>query len=277
MRSAADSTPVRAKCSAISSARFYYDDNIIQFMKILVSFKSVPDPNEATLAGAAASAAKSVINPFDEIAIEEALRIRERGDAVEIVAVTIGAPAVEEQVRAALAMGVDRAIRIDDSRALDPYAVARILRALVEKEMPQVVIMGKQAVDDDSNQVGQMLAALLGSPQATFVSKVEFLDNKTRARCTRETDAGLEVVAIDLPAVITTDLRLNQPRYVSLPGLIKARRRPIETLTCNELRVEVRPLTTVLSIANPPKRAAGTRVDSVEELIAKLKQEAKVL
>jgi len=246
-------------------------------MKILVPFKSVPDPNEAILAGAAASAAKSVINPFDEIAIEEALRIRERGDAVEIVAVTIGAPAVEEQIRAALAMGVDRAIRIDDSRALDPYAVARILRALVEKEMPQIVIMGKQAVDDDSNQVGQMLAGLLGWPQATFVSKVEFLDNKTRARCTRETDAGLEVIAIALPAVITTDLRLNQPRYVSLPGLIKARRRPIETLTCNELRVEVRPLTTVLSIANPPKRAAGTRVDSVEELIAKLRQEAKVL
>ena len=142
-------------------------------MKIVVPFKSVADPNDATVAGAAASAPKSLINPFDEIAIEEALRIRERGDAAEIVGVTIGAPPVDEQIRAALAMGVDRAIRIDDSRALDPYAVARILRALIEKETPHVVIMGKQAVDDDSNQVGQMLAALLHWPQATFVSKIE--------------------------------------------------------------------------------------------------------
>ncbi len=246
-------------------------------MKILVPFKSVPDPNDAAVARAAASMARSVINPFDEIAIEETLRIRERGDAAEVVAATIGAPAVDEQIRAALAMGVDRAIRIDDSRALDPYAVARILHALIKREMPHVVIMGKQAVDDDSNQVGQMLAALLGWPQATFVSEIEFLDNKTRAGCTRETDGGLEVIAIKLPAIITTDLRLNEPRYVSLPGLMKARRRPIEILTCDELRVAVRPLTTVVSIASPPKRAAGTRVDSVEELIAKLRQEAKVL
>ena len=241
--------------------------------KILVPFKSVPDPS----AGAAASTSKLVINPFDEIAIEEALRIRERGEATEIVGVTIGASAVDEQIRAALAMGIDRAIRIDDSRALDPYAVARILRALVEKEAPQVVIMGKQAVDDDSNQVGQMLAGLLGWPQATFVSKIEFLDNRTRVRCTRETDGGLEVIAIDLPAIITTDLRLNEPRYVSLPGLMKARRKPIEVLTCEQLRVTVRPLTTTISTSSPTKRAAGTRVASVEELMAKLKQEAKVL
>ena len=246
-------------------------------MKILVPFKSVPDPGGTTVPGAAVSAPKAVINPFDEIAIEEALRIRERGEATEIVGVAIGGPATDEQIRFALAMGIDRAIRIDDSRALDTYAVARILRALVEKETPDVVIMGKQAVDDDSNQVGQMLAALLAWPQATFVSKIEFLDNKTRARCTRETDAGLEVVAINLPAIVTTDLRLNEPRYVSLPGLMKARRKPIEILTCDQLRVTVRPLTTVLSIANPPKRAAGTRVDSVEELIARLRQEAKVL
>src|SRR5256885_4643803 len=246
-------------------------------MKILVSFKSVPDPNDVTFADAATSAPKLVINPFDEIAIEEALRIRERGTAREIVGVTIGSAAVEEQIRAALAMGVDRAIRIEDSRALDPYAVARILRALVEKEAPQVVIMGKQAVDDDSNQVGQMLAGLLGWPQATFVSKIEFLDNKTRARCARETDGGLEVVAIKLPAIITTDLRLNEPRYVSLPGLMKARRKPIEILTCDQLRVTVRPLTTVLSTTRPPNRATGTRVESVEELVVKLRQEAKVL
>ena len=246
-------------------------------MKILVSFKSVPDPNDVTVAGAAVSAPKSVINPFDEIAIEEALRIRERGEAMEIVGATIGAPAVDEQIRAALAMGVDRAIRIDDSRALDPYAVARILFAVVNKEAPHVVIMGKQAVDDDSNQVGQMLAGLLDWPQATFVSKIEFLENKSRVRCTRETDAGLEVVEVNLPAIITTDLRLNEPRYVSLPGLMRARRKTIEVLTCDQLRVTVRPLTTVLSIARPPKRAAGTRVESVEELITKLKQEAKVL
>jgi electron transfer flavoprotein beta subunit len=246
-------------------------------MKILVPFKSVSDPNDVTVAGAVTSTPKSVINPFDEIAIEEALRIRERGEATEIVGATIGAPAIDEQIRAALAMGVDRAIRIDDSRALDPYAIARILRALVEREAPHVVIMGKQAVDDDSNQVGQMLAGLLDWPQATFVSKIEFLDNKTRARCTRETDAGLEVLAIKLPAIVTTDLRLNEPRYVSLPGLMKARRKPIEVLTCEQLGVTVRPLTTVVSTARPPTRAAGTRVDSVEELIAKLRQEAKVL
>ncbi len=245
-------------------------------MKVLVSFKSVPDANNVAVAGAAVVTPKSVINPFDEIAIEEALRIRERGEATEIVGVTIGVPAVDEQIRAALAMGVDRAIRIDDSRALDPYAVARILGAVVKREAPHVVIMGKQAVDDDSNQVGQMLAGLLGWPQATFVSKVEFLYDKRRTRCTRETDAGLEVVEVDLPAIITADLRLNEPRYVSLPGLIKARRKPIEVLTCDQLGVTVRPLTTVLSIARPPKRAAGTRVESVEELITKLK-EAKVL
>jgi len=246
-------------------------------MKILVPFKSVPDPNGASVTGAAASTPKSVINPFDEIAIEEALRIRERGDAAEIVGITIGTPAVDEQIRAALAMGVDRAIRVDDSRALDPYAVARILRALIDREAPQVVIMGKQAVDDDSNQVGQMLAGLLGWPQATFVSKIVFLDDKTHARCTRETDAGLEVVEIKLPAIITTDLRLNEPRYVSLPGLMKARRKPIEILTCDHLRVTVRPLTTVLSTTRPPNRATGTRVESVEELVVKLRQEAKVL
>ena len=244
-------------------------------MKILVCFKSVPDPNAA--AGGVRTATKWVINPFDEIAIEEALRIRERGEATEIVGASIGAPAVDEQIRAALAMGIDRAIRVDDSRTLDPYAVARILRQVVEKEAPHMVLMGKQAVDDDSNQVGQMLAGLLAWPQATFVSKIEFLDNNTRARCTRETDAGLEVIAVQLPAIVTTDLRLNDPRYVSLPGLMKARRKPIEVLTGQQLGADVRPLTVLLSTAHPPRRTAGIRVDSVEDLIARLKQEAKVL
>jgi electron transfer flavoprotein beta subunit len=246
-------------------------------MKILVPFKSVPDPKDASVTGAAGSTPKFVINPFDEIAIEEALRIRERGDATEIVGATIGTPAVEEQIRAALSMGIDRAIRVDDSRELDPYAVARILRALVDRETPHVVIMGKQAVDDDSNQVGQMLAGLLGWPQATFVSKIEFVDDKKAARCTRETDAGLEVIEINLPAIVTTDLRLNEPRYVSLPGLMKARRKPIELLSCDQLGVTVQPLTTVLATTRPPKRAAGVRVESVDELVAKLRQEAKVL
>ena len=246
-------------------------------MKILVPFKSVPDPYEAAAPGGSGATAKSVINPFDEIAIEEALRIRERGEATEIVGLTIGPAAVDEQVRAALAMGVDRAIRVDDARALDPYAVARILRVLVEEEGPQVVLMGKQAVDDDSNQTGQMLAGLLGWPQATFISKVEFLENKTRARCTRETDAGLEVIEVSLPAVMTADLRLNEPRYVSLPGLMKARKKPIDVRTCEQLGVKVQPLTTVISTARPPKRCAGMRVESVEELVLKLKEEAKVL
>ena len=246
-------------------------------MKILVPFKSVPDPYEAAAPGGSGATAKSVINPFDEIAIEEALRIRERGEATEIVGLTIGPAAVDEQVRAALAMGVDRAIRVDDARALDPYTVARILRVLVEEEGPQVVLMGKQAVDDDSNQTGQMLAGLLGWPQATFISKVEFLENKTRARCTRETDAGLEVIEVSLPAVMTADLRLNEPRYVSLPGLMKARKKPIDVRTCEQLGVKVQPLTTVISTARPPKRCAGMRVESVEELVLKLKEEAKVL
>jgi electron transfer flavoprotein beta subunit len=244
-------------------------------MKILVSFKSVADPYEA--AAGSTPTAKSVVNPFDEIAIEEALRIRERGEASEVVGLTIGPAQVDEQVRAALAMGVDRAIRIDDGRSLDPYAVARILRAVIEKEAPHLMLMGKQAVDDDSNQVGQMLAGLLGWPQATFVSKIELLDNRTRARCTRETDAGLEVIDVNLPAIITADLRLNEPRYVSLPGLIKARKKPIEVQTCQQLGVTVEPLTRVISTARPARRSAGTRVESVEELVIKLKEEAKVL
>jgi electron transfer flavoprotein beta subunit len=246
-------------------------------MKILVSFKSVPDPYEAAAPGNLGTASKSVINPFDEIAIEEALQIRERGEATEIVGLTIGPSAVDEQVRSAMAMGIDRAIRIDEPRPIDPYSVARILRVVIEKEMPQIVLMGKQAVDDDSNQVGQMLAGLLSWPQATFVSKIELLDNRTRARCTRETDAGLEVIEVTLPAVITADLRLNEPRYVSLPGLMKARKKPIEVQTSEELKVAVQPMTSLVATARPPKRVAGTRVESVEELVTRLKEEAKVL
>lgn len=245
-------------------------------MKILVPFKRVQDTASVATLGTG-DGAQWVINPFDELAIEEALQIKERGEANEITAVTIATDAAEEQIRSALAMGVDRAIRVDDARTLDPYAVARILAALVHREGSDLVIMGKQAVDDDANQVGQMLAGLLSWPQATFISQVDFLSGSKQARCTRETDRGLEVITVNLPAVFTTDLRLNEPRYVSLPGLMKARRRPIEVLTCEELNVSVRPRTTVLSVTPAPRRGGGIRVESVEDLVGRLRQQDKVL
>ncbi|MGE3309831.1 MAG: electron transfer flavoprotein subunit beta/FixA family protein [Limisphaerales bacterium] len=240
-------------------------------MKILVPFKRVPDPAAGT------GGAQFIVNPFDEIAIEEALRIRERDEAAEVVGVTIGPAPADEQVRTALAMGIDRAIRIDDGRALDPYAVSRILRAVVQREAPGLVLMGKQAIDDDANQTGQMLAGLLRWPQATFVSKVEFIPGGKSARCVRETDRGLETVEIDLPAVITADLRLNEPRYVSLPGLMKARKRPIELLALADLGVDVAPRATVLSVQPAPKRSGGVRVESVEDLVDRLRQVEKIL
>jgi len=246
-------------------------------MKILATFKSVPDPDSITSAGVPAADARWIINPFDSIAIEEALRIKERGESSEVVCVTIGPARVEDQARTAFAMGADRVMRVDDDRALDPYAVSRLLKAVVEREQPNLVLMGKQAVDDDCNQAGQMLAGLLDWPQATFVSRIEFRDGRQRANCTRETDAGLEVISVRLPAVITVDLRLNEPRYVSLPGLIKARGKQIETLSADQLGMDVRPLTTLLEISPPPKRRPGTRLESVAELVAKLHEEAKVL
>ena len=245
-------------------------------MKILVAFKAVSDPDGWT-PGVPASDATRIINPFDAIAIEEALRFRERGDASSVVAVTIGPARVEEQVRAALAMGVDRAVRIDDDRTIDPYVVSRLLEAIVDREQPTFVLMGKQAIDDDSSQTGQMLAGLLGWPQATFTSKIELDENSSRAACTRETDAGLEVVSVRLPAVITTDLRLNEPRYVSLTGLIRARRKAIECLTCDDLGIDAQPMTRLLSTEPLAARPPGTMVDSVEQLMSKLRDEANVL
>jgi electron transfer flavoprotein beta subunit len=239
-------------------------------MRILACFKSVPEDG-------AADANTRVINPFDAIAIEEALRLRERSEATEILAVTIGASPVEEQCRAALAMGVDRCLRVDDARQLDPYAIARILQAVVRRESPRLVLMGKQAVDDDCGQTGQILAGLLGWPQATFVSKVAVSGDRERLECTRETDSGLEVIEVRLPAVVTSDLRLNEPRYVSLPGLIKARKKPIEIVTCEQLGVSVQPRTTTLNTSVPAQRPPGTRVQSVEELVRKLRDEAKVI
>lgn len=245
-------------------------------MKILVCFKRVADPASAASAGPSESD-QWIINPFDEIAIEEALRIRERGEAGEVLGVTIGTSAAEEQIRSALAMGVDRAIRVDDDRLLDPYAVARILRLVVQRENPDLVIMGKQAVDDDANQVGQMLAGLLDWPQATFVSKIEFENDGRQARCERETDRGVEVLEVNLPAVLTSDLRLNEPRYVSLPGLMKARRKPIEVLTCAQLGAEVQPRTIVMATRPAPRRSAGIRLESVAELIVRLRENEKLV
>lgn len=242
-------------------------------MKILTCLKSVADP----AGSASTSSSGKIVNPFDEIGVEEALRLKEKGIATEVIAVTIGPAAVEEQLRSALAMGADRAIRVEDARQLDPYAVSRILKAIVLREKPSVVLMGKQAIDDDSNQAGQMLAGLLGWPQATFVSKLEMIESNARIRCTRETDAGLEVINVKLPAVITVDLRLNEPRYVSLPGLMKARRKPIEVLTLDSLGLDVRPRTMQVSTAAPAARPAGCKVGSVEELLSKLKDEAKVI
>jgi len=238
----------------------------------MVTFKRVPDSASAGLPGET----QWIINPFDAIAIEEACRMRERGEASEVVGVSIGVAASEEQARAALAMGIDRAIRVDDSRELDPFAVACLLRAVVHREKPDLVLMGKQAVDDDSNQVGQMLAGRLGWAQATFVSKIAFQD-KSLIHCVRETDRGLETVAIRLPAVITADLRLNEPRYVSLPGLIKARRKPLEVLSLADLGAPIEPRTTVRRTVPPPKRPAGTRVTSLEELLAALRGREGVL
>jgi electron transfer flavoprotein beta subunit len=244
-------------------------------LKVLVTFKRVPDV--ASGSASAGAGETSVINPFDEIAIEEALRIKERGEADQVVGVTIGAAAADEQIRSALAMGLDRAIRVDDARELDPYAVAHLLAGVVRREKPNLVVMGKQAVDDDASQVGQMLAALLNWPQATFVSKVELLEAGTKARCTRETDRGLEVITVNLPAVVTADLRLNEPRYVSLPGLMKARRQPIEVLTCDQIGVSIKPRTTILSRVPAARRTAGVRVESVEQLVSRLREYEKVL
>ena len=251
-------------------------------MKLLAPIKRVPAPETrirvlpdgtVDLDGAA-----FVINPFDEIALEEALRLREQHDVEEIIAVAIGAAAVTEQIRTALAMGADRAVHVEyDDDDLDSYLVARLLRAVVEREAPDLVLMGKQAIDDDSNQAGQMLAGLLGWPQATFVSRVVMLDDGARAECTRETDAGLEVIRVRLPAVLTTDLRLNEPRYVALPAILRARSKKVSTLTPADLGVTARPRTRIVSLENPPTRPAGIRVGSVAELVARLRDEAKVL
>jgi len=218
---------------------------------------------------------KMSMNPFDEIAVEEAVRLKEKGVVTEVIAVSCGVSQCQETLRTAMAIGADRGILVETDVELQPLAVAKLLQALVAKEQPQLVILGKQAIDDDCNQTGQMLAALSGLPQATFASKVEVADGK--ATVTREVDGGLETLSIQLPAVVTTDLRLNEPRYVTLPNIMKAKKKTLDVVKPEELGVDVAPRIRTLKVSEPPKRSAGIKVPDVATLVAKLKNEAKVI
>ena len=249
-------------------------------MKLLVSVKRVVDYNvkvrvKSDGSGVETANVKMSMNPFDEIAVEEAVRLKERGIASEIVAVSVGPAQAQEQIRTALAMGADRGILVEQEGAVEPLAVAKILKALAEREQPGLIVLGKQAIDDDMNATGQMLAALLGWGQGTFASKVEVADGV--ARVTREIDGGLETVSLKLPAVVTTDLRLNEPRYASLPNIMKARKKPIETVKPSDLGVDASPRLTVVKVEEPAKRQAGVKVGTVAELVDKLRNEAKVI
>ena len=249
-------------------------------MKILVPVKRVVDFNvkvrvKADGSGVETANVKMSMNPFDEIAVEEALRLKEAGTATEVVAVSCGVQACQETLRTALALGADRAILVETDVELQPLAVAKLLRAIAQKENPQLVILGKQAIDDDCNQTGQMLAALLGWPQATFASKLKIAGDK--AEVTREVDGGLETIAIKLPAVVTTDLRLNEPRYVTLPNIMKAKKKPLEVLKPDALGVDVAPRLKTLKVEEPPKRKAGVKVPDAKTLVGKLRGEAKVI
>ena len=249
-------------------------------MKVLVPVKRVIDYNvkprvKADGSGVDLANVKMSMNPFDEIAVEEAIRLKEAGLATEIIAVSCGVTACQETLRIALALGADRAILVESDAELQPLAVAKILKALCDRESPQIVICGKQAIDDDANQTGQMLAALLGWGQATFASKVVIADGK--ATVTREIDGGLESLKVALPAVITTDLRLNEPRYATLPNIMKAKKKPLETVKPADLGVDVAPRLTTLKVVEPPKRQAGEQVADVQQLVAKLRGEAKVI
>ncbi|EKS9796341.1 MULTISPECIES: electron transfer flavoprotein subunit beta/FixA family protein [Burkholderia] len=249
-------------------------------MKILVPVKRVVDYNvkvrvKSDNTGVDIANVKMSMNPFDEIAVEEAVRLKEAGVATEVIAVSVGVAQAQETLRTALAIGADRAILVESNDGVEPLGVAKILKALVDKEQPQLVILGKQAIDDDSNQTGQMLAALAGLPQATFASKVTVADDK--ATVAREVDGGAETLSLSLPAVITTDLRLNEPRYVTLPNIMKAKKKPLETVKPEDLGVDVTPRLKTLKVVEPPKRAAGVKVPDVKTLVEKLKTEAKVL
>lgn len=251
-------------------------------MKVLVTVKRVPDP-ETTIrvksdgSGIETENIKYVINPFDEIALEEALRIKEKLGSGEVVLVSIGDSVVTEQLRTGLAMGADRAILVGCDQDLDSLAVARILAKIVEDEGPQLVLMGKQAIDDDANQAGQMLAALLGWPQATFASEVVLSDDQQAVKVTREVDGGLETIGFALPGIITSDLRLNEPRYASLPGIMKARKKEIKEVAAADLGADMSPRLTINSLEPPTQKEAGKKVETVEELIGLLHDEAKVI
>jgi electron transfer flavoprotein beta subunit len=249
-------------------------------MKILVAVKRVVDYNvkirvKSDNSGVDLANVKMSMNPFDEIAVEEAVRLKEAGVATEVVVVSAGPAQCQETLRTALAIGADRAILVETDAELQPLAVAKILKALSEKESAQIIILGKQAIDDDSNQTGQMLASLMDIPQATFASKVVVADGK--ASVTREVDGGLETIAISLPAVITTDLRLNEPRYVTLPNIMKAKKKTLEVVKPEDLGVDIAPHLKTLKVEEPPKRSAGVMVADVPALVEKLKNEAKVI
>ena len=247
--------------------------------KILVGLKRVIDYNVRVRvkpdgSGIVTEGVKMSINPFDEIALEEALRIKEKGAASEVIVVSIGPADAQQQLRTGLAMGADRAILVTSAQAVEPLAAAKIFLKLVEKENPQIVLLGKQGIDDDNNQTGQMLAALWSRPQATFASKIELAGSA--AKVTREVDAGLETLEVDLPAVITTDLRLNEPRYVKLPDIMKAKKKPLETIALEDLGVDVAPQFKTVQFAPPPGRQKGIMVKDVAELVAQLKQKGLV-
>jgi electron transfer flavoprotein beta subunit len=249
-------------------------------MKILIPVKRVVDFNvkvrvKSDQSGVELDNVKMSMNPFDEIAVEEALRLKEAGKATEVIAVTIGPAGAVETLRTALAMGADRAIHVPHDGVTEPLAVAKALAAITKQEEPSLVIMGKQAIDDDFNQTGQILAALLGWPQATFASKLVLDGDK--ANVTREVDGGLETIAVTLPAIVTTDLRLNQPRYASLPNIMKAKSKPVATLNPSDLGVDLTPRLASISVSEPAKRQAGIKVKDVAELIDKLRNEAKVI
>ncbi|MEX0730188.1 MAG: electron transfer flavoprotein subunit beta/FixA family protein [Aquisalimonadaceae bacterium] len=249
-------------------------------MKILVPVKRVVDYNvkvrvKADGSGVETANVKMSMNPFDEIAVEEAVRLQEAGKAEEVIIVSMGVQQCQETIRTGLAMGGDRGILVQTDHALEPLAVAKLLKALVERESPDLVILGKQAIDDDSSQTGQMLAALMGWAQGTFASELELVDGEVRV--TREIDGGLETVQLKLPAVITTDLRLNQPRYAKLPNIMKAKKKQLDTLTPEELGVDTAPRLKTLKVAEPPQRTGGVKVADVDELLNKLKNEAKVI
>lgn len=249
-------------------------------MKILVPVKRVVDYNvkvrvKSDQTGVDIANVKMSMNPFDEIAVEEAVRLKEAGVATEIVAVSCGVPQCQETLRTAMAIGADRAILVETDVELQPLAVAKLLKTLVDKEQPQLVLLGKQAIDDDANQTGQMLAALAGLPQATFASKLAIADG--RAKVVREVDGGLETVSVKLPAVVSVDLRMNEPRYVTLPNIMKAKKKPLETVKPADLGVDVTPRLKTLKVAEPPARKAGIKVPDAATLVAKLRTEAKVL